>query len=380
MSETDLRANGHANGHSNGFAGFGTKVASVPNGLNGPPKAPHLVVRGLYYEVDKTTTFRRFCGAQRQKLRVLDNVSFEVQAGEILAILATNAVEGTAILDVLANRYNRSRGKVKGDFILNGTHLTTTKLSELVAYVSQETSLCPDMTARQTLLFTTLVQKAAKRQFDTKKRTNALLEELGLNEVRHSSVSVLSEAERRRLLIAVTKLTRGARMCFLRAESRLRSAIVCLQVALMLDTDILLLDQPIKGMDIFDTFFLIEYLRQWALISGRCVIMTIQVITLRDTPTTALTQQLLSHTAGHVRDIHHAIARRVGVHRPHTVPRKTKGYVIVLFTHASPVSDVQESQRLLSRSGYAGQLVVGRDARVKSKVRNYLLSRRVITR
>ena len=44
----------------------------------------------------------------------------------------------------------------------------------------------------------------------------------------------------------------------------------------MLDTDLLLLDQPIKDMDIFDTFFLIEYLRQWVVISGRCVILTIQ--------------------------------------------------------------------------------------------------------
>lgn len=109
------------------------------------------------------------------------------------------------------------------------------------------------MTARQTLLFTSLVQKPAKRNdFDTKKRTNALLEELGLSEVRHSSVSSLTEAEKRRLLIAVS---------------------------LLLDTDILLLDQPTKGMDIFDTFFLVEYLRQWALISGRCVIMTINPAT-----------------------------------------------------------------------------------------------------
>ena len=35
------------------------------------------------------------------------------------------------------------------------------------------------------------------------------------------------------------------------------------------------LDQPTKGMDIFDTFFLVEYLRQWAG-RGRIVIMTLQ--------------------------------------------------------------------------------------------------------
>ena len=43
-------------------------------------------------------------------------------------------------------------------------------------------------------------------------------------------------------------------------------------------------------MDIFDTFFLIEYLRQWALITGRCIIMTIQ-------PTTYEIFSLLSRVA-----------------------------------------------------------------------------------
>ena len=33
--------------------------------------------------------------------------------------------------------------------------------------------------------------------------------------------------------------------------------------------------QPTQGMDIFDTFFLVEYLRQWAA-RGRIVILTMQ--------------------------------------------------------------------------------------------------------
>jgi ABC-type multidrug transport system ATPase subunit len=133
------------------------------------------------------------------------------------------------------------------------------KLSQLVAYVDQDVSFCPQMTATQTLLFSSLLQRAARRPnsspntlFDPKNRSYSLLEELGLSEVRSSTLSSLNQSEKRRLLIAA---------------------------ALLLDTDILLLDQPVKGMDIFDTFFLTEYLRQWALISGRCVIMTIQPAT-----------------------------------------------------------------------------------------------------
>lgn len=45
-------------------------------------------------------------------------------------------------------------------------------------------------------------------------------------------------------------------------------------ISLVFPLDIVLLDQPTKGMDIFDTFFLVEYLRQWAA-RGRIVVMTI---------------------------------------------------------------------------------------------------------
>ena len=40
---------------------------------------------------------------------------------------------------------------------------------------------------------------------------------------------------------------------------------------LLMETDVVLLDQPTRGMDIFDTFFLVEYLRQWAC-RGRIVV------------------------------------------------------------------------------------------------------------
>lgn len=59
-------------------------------------------------------------------------------------------------------------------------------------------------------------------------------------------------------------------------ERLTRSEIRRLNVAcqLLLDMAILILDQPTKDMDIFDTFFLVEYLRNWAS-TGRVVIMSI---------------------------------------------------------------------------------------------------------
>lgn len=64
-----------------------------------------------------------------------------------------------------------------------------------------------------------------------------LIQELGLSQVLNTSVSELTPAEVQRLKIA----------CYL-----------------LSDADIILLDRPTSGMDIFDTFFLVEFLRQWA--------------------------------------------------------------------------------------------------------------------
>lgn len=96
LSEVDLTrtgVNGHVNGGFNGHMG-----KSGPSSINGhsvasqslSSKHPHLIIRNLYCEVDQTSKARRVCGAQRHKLRLLDNISFDVKSGEIFAILATN--------------------------------------------------------------------------------------------------------------------------------------------------------------------------------------------------------------------------------------------------------------------------------------------------
>lgn len=64
-----------------------------------------------------------------------------------------------------------------------------------------------------------------------------LIEELGLGQVLNNNVSELTASEVQRLSVA----------CHL-----------------MSDADIILLDRPTVTMDIFDTFFLVEFLRQWA--------------------------------------------------------------------------------------------------------------------
>jgi len=203
-------------------------------------KYPHLQLRNLSYSIKK--------GKKEDML--LDMINVEARGGELVSVLASRGSEGTALCSVLANRHSCLGSRLRGDIIVNGINVEPARLSDRVAFVEQDVSFTPDMSVRQTLLFHSFMREPGTltRGRDNKGRINALIEDLGLNQVKHTRVEDLTLSEKQRLNVA----------CHL-----------------LLDTDIVLLDQPTQGMDIFDTFFLVEYLRQWAA-RGRIVILTMQ--------------------------------------------------------------------------------------------------------
>lgn len=157
--------------------------------------------------------------------------------------------EGTALCNILANNLNKWRMQVRGTIVLNGVSIEPSKLQDRVSYVRTDCEFAPDMSVRQTMLFHAFLREPGShsRARDTKGRINALIEDLGLAQVRHTPIRDLTVSEKQRLNVA----------CHL-----------------LMDADIVVLDEPTRGMDIFDTFFLVEYLRQWAG-RGRIVIMTL---------------------------------------------------------------------------------------------------------
>lgn len=117
-----------------------------------------------------------------------------------------------------------------------------------VAYLSAdatEAGLSPELTALQCLNFYRLLHGAVGV---SSLEAEAILQELGLDATKHCLVSSLTCSESRRLALAC-RLIEG--------------------------TQILSLDRPTRGLDIFDAFFLVEYLRQWALRAQRLVLLTL---------------------------------------------------------------------------------------------------------
>ncbi|XP_065214423.1 ATP-binding cassette sub-family G member 8 isoform X2 [Planococcus citri] len=216
-------------------ASFHVSRNDVYNGLY-----PHLQIRGLDVEIKKNEPY-------------LQGISFEVKAGELLAVMSTTVNEGKVLLDALASRRKAHVQHV----ILNGQNIILSSLEKRLTYVRHDAQLSPDLNVAQTLTFHSHLRhppKTAVGKTSVSDQIGVLIQELGLSQVLNTSVSELTPSEIQRLKIA----------CYL-----------------LSDADIILLDRPTSGMDIFDTFFLVEFLRQWANggssgLVGKIIILTLQ--------------------------------------------------------------------------------------------------------
>ncbi|KAI5756059.1 hypothetical protein M8J77_021693 [Diaphorina citri] len=213
----------------------------APSFQSGRPEFfPHLQVRGL--EVPPSSKNKCF----------VQGVSFEVKGSEVLAIMSTSALEGKAILDALAGRNDAKAFQV----ILNGHSIPLNALKRRLVYVRSQSFLSPELNVAQTLTFYSHLRRPPKHSIKvtTSEQMGLLIEELGLTQVLSTRVGRLTTSELKRLSIAC---------------------------CLMSHADILLLDCPTVFMDIFDTFFLVEFLRGWASggpagMAGKMVILTLQ--------------------------------------------------------------------------------------------------------
>ncbi|XP_050451262.1 ATP-binding cassette sub-family G member 8 isoform X1 [Cataglyphis hispanica] len=193
-----------------------------------PLQHPHLQLRGVE-------------AAGSDGLPLLRGITLEAGAAEVLAIMATTEKEGTQIVETIAGRRRIKRG----DILLNGRSVSARTLRSRVAYLPTESGLSPGLTAQQTLSFYMLLRGGRNT---TALEAEAVLQELGLEATKHCLVNTLTTSEARRLALACR---------------------------LLQDSHVLVLDRPTHGLDIFDAFFLIEYLRQWASRGQRLVILTL---------------------------------------------------------------------------------------------------------
>ncbi|HEX8969545.1 MAG TPA: ABC transporter ATP-binding protein [Chloroflexota bacterium] len=173
---------------------------------------------------------------------ILNDLSFSVELGEAWGIAGANGSGKTVLLRLIASLDRPTTGRI----IIHGydTVRRARAVRDRIGYVPEEPMLYDGLSAEQYLQFVGRARGLGKQVRQV--AVDTLLQVVGLDEQRWREVSAFSPGERRRLALAS---------------------------ALVHEPDVLLLDDPLRGLDGFARLEQIEVLRELHRL-GSTMIMT----------------------------------------------------------------------------------------------------------
>ncbi len=179
---------------------------------------------------------RRICAEDLVKSfrrrRVVDGISLEVLAGEVVGLLGRNGAGKTTTFYMMVGLLRPDRGRVSLDG-RNVSRMSMPSRARLgIAYLAQEPSVFRRLTVEENLRLVLEMQPISWRERRT--RTTALMEEFHLSHLRYQRGAVLSGGERRRVELA--------------------RALAC-------TPDFVLLDEPFTGVDPLEVQAIQEMIR-----------------------------------------------------------------------------------------------------------------------
>ena len=153
------------------------------------------------------------------KRKVLDDVTFDVAPGEIVAVTGANGAGKTTLLRILACLLMQDSGAVRLDTV--DPLLRPVKYRRGIGYLSEHCPLYSEMTVEEYLTYR--VRLKGERNLRVRRRVVETLEQCGLEEESRTRVRLLSHGYRKRLGLAD---------------------------ALVMHPKLLLLDDPLAGLDV----------------------------------------------------------------------------------------------------------------------------------
>ena len=174
----------------------------------------------------------------------LDQVAFDIRAGEVLGLIGPNGAGKTTLLECLAGLLPPDDGSVLwGD---DPEPLPAARRKEALFYVPDTAAPWADQRAGEVLAFVGVAQGASPQ------RVGSLARALGLDRAALTKrVGALSKGFRRRLLLAI---------------------------GLLAPQPVLLMDEPFDGFDLRQTREVIRLLRRVAAEEGRTLLLSIHQI------------------------------------------------------------------------------------------------------
>jgi len=161
-----------------------------------------------------TKTFKDFW--LRTRAKAVDNVTFEIEQGEIFGLLGPNGSGKSTSIKIILGLLRQTSGRV----VVFGKPPTDVVIKKRIGYLPEESYLYPFLNARETLdYYGKLFQLERKTRL---RRIDELLEMVGLEAVQFRPVREYSKGMQRRIGIAQ---------------------------ALINDPELLILDEPTTGLD-----------------------------------------------------------------------------------------------------------------------------------
>jgi len=129
--------------------------------------------------------------------KALDDVSFEVKTGEIVAFLGPNGAGKSTMMKIITGFIPASSGSV----LVNGTEISSDNIEirKTIGYLPENNPLYPEMYVREYLGFVASVYKLGK---ETKRRIDNIIETTGLGPEQNKKIGALSKGFRQRVGLA----------------------------------------------------------------------------------------------------------------------------------------------------------------------------------
>ena len=161
----------------------------------------------------KVQNITRLYGSQK----ALDNVSFEVNTGEVVGFLGPNGAGKSTLMKIITGYISATKGKVFVDGI--DVETDSTEVRKKIGYLPENNPLYHDMFVREYLEYIAGIYRMGK---DSKNKIGSVIDQTGLRSDQHKKIGALSKGYRQRVGLAQ---------------------------ALIHDPDVLILDEPTSGLD-----------------------------------------------------------------------------------------------------------------------------------
>ncbi|CAI7657280.1 unnamed protein product [Penicillium pancosmium] len=205
---------------------------------------------------------------------LINDISGDVQQGELVALMGPSGCGKTTLLNVLARRPAASGAKVFGNSYVNGTKVDSSAFGRMTSYVEQEDTLIGSLTVRETLKFAAdLSLPSSVKKTQRIERIETLLEAFGIQNQANTLVG--------------TPIRKGISGGQKRRASVASQLITC--------PKILFLDEPTSGLDSTASFEVMSYAKELARANNIIIIASIHQ---PSTTTFQLFDKLLLLSAG----------------------------------------------------------------------------------